>query len=163
VTSLVRTSVSHTVTQAREITYEENDDLVKGIQLVATLDANTTEICMSYDGNVYAVNEGPRPPLHHQCRTTTVPVLRSWKELGFDLKDMPEGTRASMNGQVAASIKYPEWLKQQPLEVQERALGKQAAQIFREASDKKIDLWMETVRQFNRPLTLNDLERLDIP
>lgn len=65
--TLVRTSATHVSAQAREATYDANDDLVKGVQYVATLDSRTTDICASLDGQVFPINEGERPPQHHQC------------------------------------------------------------------------------------------------
>lgn len=130
--SVVRTAVSHSANRSSEEVYKANTDMIKGVQLVATLDSKTTEICMSYDGKVYNVDDGPRPPFHHQCRTRTVPVIKSWKELGIDLKEAPAGTRASMNGQVSAKKTYPQWLKSQSAKVQNEALGPTRAKLFRE-------------------------------
>lgn len=112
--SILRTGVNHVSTQAREATYAENAAVIKGIQWVSTLDIRTSEICRSRDGMVFPINEGPRPPAHIRCRSTTVPVLRSWSELGlagFGLKDIPDVARASMNGSAAASVKYEDWIR----------------------------------------------------
>jgi len=129
----VRTAVNHVSTHAREATYEANDDVIKAVQIVATLDARTTDICMAQDGKTYPINEGWRPPGHHQCRTTTVPITKSWKELGIKGLDAPPaGTRASMNGQVPARQTYGAWLKKQPRKVQNSILGKERAELFRQ-------------------------------
>lgn len=130
-TAMTRTAVTHWTSAAREISYAENPDVIKGVQFVATLDSRTTDICASLDGQVFNVDEGPRPPMHHQCRSTTTPVLRSWKEMGIDLKEAPPGTRASINGQVSAKITYPEWLRQQPKAFQNEVLGPTKARLFR--------------------------------
>jgi SPP1 gp7 family putative phage head morphogenesis protein len=153
VESTVRTAANHVSTHAREDTYKENDDVVKGVEIVATLDGRTTEICMSEDGKVYDVGEGPRPPFHYNCRTTTVPVLKSWKELGIDLKEAPEGTRASLNGQVPAKQTYGAWLKRQPRAVQDEALGPARARLFR-SGKVKVDRFVDDRR---RKLTLKEL------
>jgi len=153
--ALVRTSVNHINTHARELTYEANSDLMKGVQFVATLDARTTEICMSLDGQVFAVGEGPRPPLHWGCRSGTVPVLKSWKALGIPLAEAPAGTRASMDGQVPATMTYPEWLRKQPREVQDDALGPTRAAMFR-SGKVSIDRFVDAR---NRPLSLEDIRR----
>ena len=153
VESTVRTAANHVSTNAREDTYKENDDVVKGVEIVATLDSRTTEICMSEDGQVYDVGEGPRPPFHYNCRTTTVPVLKSWKELGINLKEAPEGTRASMDGQVPAKQTYGQWLKKQSRAVQDDALGPKRAALFR-SGDVKIDRFVNNRR---RKLSLKEL------
>ncbi len=129
--TVVRTSVAEACQKARSELFAENEDVIKGEQLVATLDGRTTEICMGYDGKVYPVGEGPRPPFHYNCRTQVVPVLKSWKELGINLKEAPDGTRASMNGQVSDKLTYGTWLKTQPKEFQDDVLGKTRAELFR--------------------------------
>jgi SPP1 gp7 family putative phage head morphogenesis protein len=127
----VRTSLNHTANVARGTTYNENSDIIKGVQWVATLDGKTTRICASRDGKVYPVDKGPRPPAHINCRSSTAPVLKSWKELGIKLPDAPEGTRASMSGQVPASTTYEEFLRKQPNSFQDEFLGQKAGILFR--------------------------------
>lgn len=132
VEAIVRTAVNHTSNYAREAFYKENDDLVKGVAWVSTLDTRTTEICASRDGKVYPVDSGPRPPAHINCRSTTTPVLKSWKELGIPIDEMPAGTRASLDGQIAASTTYQGWLEKQSVERQNEVLGVTKAQLFRD-------------------------------
>ena len=67
----------------------------------------------------------------HNCRSTTTPVLKSWKELGIDLEEAPEGTRASLNGQVPASLTYSDFLRKQPVAFQDEFLGRTAGRLFR--------------------------------
>jgi hypothetical protein len=118
------------------------------------LDNRTTEICIGYDGKVYPINEGPRPPFHWQCRTQAVPVLKSWKQLGINLKEAPEGTRSSMNGQEAAKITYPEWLKKQPIEFQDEVLGPTRAKLWRSGKVK-----IDRFTQDGKLLTLDQLRK----
>ena len=134
VTALTRTALAHTSSVAREETFRKNEDLIKGEMIVATLDGHTTLICMNYDGQVFKIGEGPRPPFHWQCRTVTIPVVKSWKELGINLNEAPMGTRASMDGQVPASMNYEEFLRKQPDSFQDEVLGKQKAQWFRDGT-----------------------------
>ena len=74
--AIVRTAVNDVSAQVREATYEANTELVKGVQIVATLDLRTTPICRQQDGKVYPVGVGPRNPFHWKCRTTTISVLK---------------------------------------------------------------------------------------
>lgn len=134
--ALVRTAVQHTVSTAREYTYKDNADLIKGWQYVATLDSRTSLICASLDGQKFPIGEGPQPPQHINCRSSTVPVMKSWKELGLNLNEAPAGTRASMNGQVPEKTTYGEWLRSQPTSVQDEALGTTRAQLFRKGGLK---------------------------
>lgn len=140
--AMVRTAVNHTVAVAREETYSQNADIVKGVKWVATLDSRTSETCRGLDGQVFPMNKGPRPPAHVNCRSTTVPVLKSWKELGISLGEAPEGTRASMDGQVSASQTYSKWLRGRGQDFQDEVLGKTKAELFRKGGlelDKFID------------------------
>lgn len=71
----VRT-VTNTISQtAREQVWLENE--IKMVEYVATLDNRTTLICAGYDGTRWRISNKnrPKPPLHWNCRSTTVAVL----------------------------------------------------------------------------------------
>ena len=91
----VRTGTNHTATVSRQVTYETNNEIIKGWQFVATLDGRTSAICKSLDGKVYELDEGPFPPRHPNCQSVDVPVLKSWRELGMDIEEPEQATRAS--------------------------------------------------------------------
>jgi len=137
------------------MTFEANSDIVKGVQVVATLDTRTCETCMAEDGKVYNVGEGVRSPLHPGCRCTITPILKSWQELGIPAKDIDAGTRASMDGQVPASMTYGEWLEGQPRDVQDEALGPTRAEMFR-SGEVTIDRFTDDK---GRPMTLEQIRR----
>lgn len=152
--SIVRTTVNHVSTQAREETFREMGNVVKGVQWVSTLDTRTTAVCQSRDGDVFEVGQGPRPPAHWGCRSTVVPVVRSLREiLGKKAQDEPESTRASMDGQVAGRVTYGEWIEQQPAAIQNEALGVQRAKLLRAGKITVDDL----VTRTGRPLTIDEL------
>jgi SPP1 gp7 family putative phage head morphogenesis protein len=130
-TAIIRTAVAHTANVTRERVMSANDDLIKGEQYVATLDARTTAECASLDGKIFEIGEGPIPPIHIGCRSTRVAVLKSWRELGLDVDDAPETTRASYNGQVPADETYSSWLGKQPAEIQDEFLGVERGRLFR--------------------------------
>ena len=121
------------------------------------MDSRTTDVCISLDSKVFPVDEGERPPMHFQCRSTTVPILKSWKELGINLKEAPPGTRASMDGQVPDTLTYSKWIKGQSVSVQNEVLGKGKAQIFRRG---KLPI-TRFVDARNKPLTLKQLTSLE--
>lgn len=137
--ALVRTSINHATNQGRQMVWEANSDIIKGVRWVSTLDNRTSPICQHRDGRVGPVStldgwtppEGAdlldppfaRPPAHPNCRSTTVSVLKSWKELGFKMDELPAGTRAAMDGQVPASMTYFQWLAKQSDDVQKDVLG----------------------------------------
>lgn len=126
----VRTAVSHTANAARDRLYQGNAKHIKGVQWVAVLDGRTSAVCRARDGMVYPVDSGPRPPAHPNCRSSTIPVLKSLREMGID-RDQPKSTRASMNGQVAGDLTYDAWLRKQPREFQDGVLGVAKADLFR--------------------------------
>ena len=90
--ALVRTSVQVVANEARIATYESNRDVVKYIEWVTTLDSLTSLTCQSLDGKKWTVGAFkpvrpntktfPGPTAHWNCRSTQVPVLKSWEELG---------------------------------------------------------------------------------
>jgi len=150
---IARTAVSNVVHQAKEEVFKKNRDLVRKVQWVATLDDRTSLICINYDGKMFDVGYGERPPAHFNCRSTVVPVTPSWQEFG--VTDPPPATRASMNGAVPAKMTYKQWLKKQPKAVQVKVLGKKRAELYR-SGQVKIDRFVGKDMQ---PLTLKQLAR----
>ena len=148
----VRTAINHTVTQTREETYKENRKLIKKVQWVSTLDNKTSFTCISLDGKVFPIDRGQRPPAHFNCRSTTTPVLESFKRFG--LKDPPPSTRASLNGQVSEKLKYPDWFKKQPASLQKEVLGPARYKLWKSG---KVDV-DKFVDRRNAPLTVRQLE-----
>lgn len=153
--AVVRTACNHVSTHARDATYWANRDLLSGIRIVATLDSRTTPRCQREDGKVYPVGDGPRPPFHVGCRTTTVPETKTNKELGIDLPEAPAGQRASADGPVPANWTYGQWLRRQKAAVQDEALGKTRGALFRRGG---LDISKFTDRR-GRQFTLAELRR----
>ena len=149
----VRTAVTGVTNGAREKLFEANREFISAVRWVSVLDSRTTPICQARDGMIFPVNEGPRPPAHHNCRSTTVPIVKSAKALG--LKDITAGERASMNGQVPADLTYGQWLKKQSAEVVKDVLGPTRAALFLKGG--------VTVERFvtdqGRSYTLDELRR----
>lgn len=143
VESVVRTALSHTAEVAREQVYDANADLLKGEGWHSTLDTRTTNWCRVRDGKLYEV--GTHRPIGHKipwlqgpgrihwcCRSTSVPVTKSWKELGLPFEELSPSTRASMDGQVAAEQTYGQWLSRQSRARQEEVLGPTRVKLIRE-------------------------------
>lgn len=154
--AVVRTAVQHVGDVARLEVYKANSDIVESEQWVATLDSRTTEICMALDGQVFPLDEGPRPPAHINCRSVRVPKLAP------EFEFLSEGaTRASVNGQVDAGLSYFDWLKTQPADFQDVALGPTRGQLFREGG---LSAGRFAALQLGRdfaPLTLAEMRKLE--
>jgi len=159
VRSAVRTMANGVSSQAREDTWAKNDDIVEKVQFIATLDRRTTDICAGLDGKMYKINEGPRPPMHIQCRSTTTPVLKSWREMGIDLTEMKPATRAQMPGSRGLATEkttYGQWLKRQNKGVQADVLGKERAKLFR-SGKVQIDEFVDYSKATPRSYTIEEL------
>jgi SPP1 gp7 family putative phage head morphogenesis protein len=164
--TMVRTATNHVSNIARQKTYEENDDIVIGYEILATLDGRTSDICRGYDGLVVKHKDKvkPMPPFHPNCRTTTSPVL----DARFTADD-EAGTRASAGvtggKQVDANKSYYQWLKDQGATGKHgRAfvtdvLGKERADLFLNGG-LTIDKFKQlTMDELFRPLPLKDLRK----
>jgi SPP1 gp7 family putative phage head morphogenesis protein len=122
--AMMRTSVQHAASSAQVAVYEANDDIIEGYIWISTLDDRTSSQCRSLDTMQFEIGKGPLPPLHINCRSTTIPKIK-----GVDL--LSEAQRASPDGPVAADTSYYEWLKRQSKSTQEEILGKKQAALFR--------------------------------
>lgn len=154
--AMVRTSSQHVAQQARMATWAKNDDLVQGYSILATLDSVTSQICRSLDGEKFELGKGPVPPLHPNCRSTTLP------ELGPEFDFLDEGaTRSSEFGYVDAKQTYYDWLKTQPRKFVDDAIGPARAKLLLEG-----DMTTQQFKDLNlgknfEPRTLADMARLN--
>src|SRR6185503_16327289 len=131
--------------------YSANNDLVKGVQWVATLDSRTTPACQVRDGLQYDLNHRPvghsvpwetgPGRLHWGCRWTSVPVLKSWRELGIRGGEVTQGMRASFNGQVPGRTTFGDWITRQSAAVQGEVLGVSRARALRAGDTSFADLY----------------------
>jgi SPP1 gp7 family putative phage head morphogenesis protein len=92
--ALVRTAINHVSTAAKDKVFNENKNLIKSVTYTATLDSKTTPRCQSLDNTVWPIDSGPRPPQHFRCRSTMTPNLRTYRELGINVDEPAESTRA---------------------------------------------------------------------
>lgn len=164
--ALVRTSVSAVASEARRQTYRENDDVVKGIQQVSTLDGRTTDICIAYAGASWDLDGNPINgtklpyngglPRHWGERSSEIPITKTFRELGLDIDEFPKGTRSSMDGEVAADLTFDAFLKGKSKSFQDDLLGRGRAELWR---DGKITL-QQLVGGDGNPLTLEQLRKI---
>ena len=150
--AVVLTVANHVGNQTRIETWKEYDELFEGMEYIAVLDIRTTILCASRDGKIYPFDKLPHLPAHYRCRSTLSPKIKPEYELSTDT------TRASMNGQIKASMNYGDWLKTQSNAVQNEVLGKERAKLFR---DGKITL-DKFVSKNGDVLTLEELKAKDL-
>ena len=152
--TVVRTSVQHVASAARQETWEGNSKIIKRYQFLATLDGSTSQICRSLDLKEFELKKGPIPPLHPNCRSTTIPVISD------KYKFLTEGEkRSSPTGPVDGDKSYYEWLKGQSSKVQGEVLGKKRAALFQAMGSEKF-----SALQFDKtwtPLTLDEMQVIE--
>lgn len=165
--ALVQTSVQTVAAEARRATYEENEDVIKGIRQISTLDSNTSVICVGYSGAAWKLDAKRTPiapntlpynggvPRHWNCRSIETPITKTFRELGIDIDEPEESTRSSVDGQIAANTTMSAFLARKPKSFVDDLLGPGRAELWR---DKKITL-QQLLDQQGRPLTLDELER----
>jgi len=130
VMTIVRTSVNQVQNAVSQASYASNGNVTQRYEYVATLDARTSTICGNLDGRTFKYNEGPVPPQHFNCRSTTVPIIDD-----DDLRRKFPDTRPSATGRVPQNTNYATWLKDNPA-IQEKALGNKK-RFFNYLIDKK--------------------------
>ena len=122
--AMVRTAVQHAASEATREMYRDNDDIIEGYRWISTLDSRTSSQCRALDLEQFEIGKGPVPPLHINCRSSTIPKIE-----GVDL--LSHTTRASEDGQVPADMSYYEWLQSKDPEFQDEVLGPRRGELFR--------------------------------
>lgn len=154
--TVINTATQHVASAARLDLWERNADIVEKYQWVSTLDRKTSQQCKSLDGQIFEPGKGPLPPIHPNCRSTTIGVLNP----KFDFLKAGR-TRSSELGYVPGDQSFYSWLKTQDQTFQETALGKTRARLFRDGG-----LTEERFRALNigrdfEPLSLVDMKRIE--
>ena len=165
-TAIALTGAGAIVSEIRQAFFEANDDVIKCYKYQATLDTRTSELCRAYDGLIWDKDykpighnfpfRKPRVNTHFNCRSTIIPVTKSWDELDVEGMDEASGrTRSSMNGYVPQDMTFNDWLKTQSPEVIEKTLGKGRAELFMQGKITMRDL----ITQQGRSVNLEDLAK----
>lgn len=179
----IRTQINAIGDTARLQTFKANADFVKKEMILATLDHRTSLICQFYDGQVFDLGKGPRPPFHPNCRSLTIPLFDG--ESADDIvgkrpsvnagPGYERGDNVTRTGRVrkprkgdgkftvkqtnASQTRYDNFLRRQPASYQDDVLGVRKGQLFRK-NNLTIDDMVKTTKNgyFERPLTLTELE-----
>ena len=134
---LIRTEAAFITEQATKDSYEKYG--VEEYEYSATLDLRTSEICSELDNKVFKVSEAITgvnyPPMHVNCRSTTVPVVR-WE--GEETEDDVRIYRDPITGKNNyAKVKdYAEWKDMQYEKYGESKITAEQKKIRNKASDK---------------------------
>lgn len=166
VTALVQTSVQAVANDARRNTYKSNDDIVKGIQQVSTLDSHTSLTCVAYSGCQWDLDFNPigkkklpykgGTPRHFNCRSIEIPLTKTFREMGIDIDEPKPTTRASDEGPIAADTTFEGFLGRKTKAYQDEMLGEGRAELWRAGKITLRDL----VNGEGRPRTLQELNEL---
>lgn len=112
VEGFVRTTLNHAVTVTRTAAFEVNTPQV---QWISVLDAITSLTCADLHATIHEHGEGPRPPLHWNCRSQVI---------GYDPAFPVNVPR------------FSDWLKFQDEEMQNDILGPTRATLYRDGKLK---------------------------
>lgn len=162
--SIVRTAVNSIASTSRDEVFRQNDDIVWGYTILATLDTRTSDTCRYFDGKTYRYsdNYNPKPPFHFSCRTQITAEFyneklnRTGSTRSANFKggeDLKEGKV----GQVDATKQYYEILKQQPKSQQDAVLGKARGLIFRNSGLSAQEFRDALTDRMGNPLTLAEM------
>ena len=144
--SLARTSIASIANQVREETYIANSDVVSGVKFLAVLDSDTTRVCRAHAGDEWKYRDGlwipvggahsyVQPPLHFNCRSTTIPIMYPASTLAkrapIKLKVVPKVKKSSLGVPIPPVVRGKPtkfenadvWLSAQTVEYQQEVLG----------------------------------------
>lgn len=181
----LRTAVAHGAGISRDATQRANARVIPKYRFLAVLDGRTSDICISYSGQVFVNGKGPIPPMHHLCRSTTAPVfdiqevadrvtiptvtearpdwqreldfLAESRKTGKTVKQIRRAWAKRAFGEVPVETTYPQWLKTQPAVFQDEVLGRTRGIWFRQG---KLDLQNFVDHSGNR-YTIEQLAKRD--
>jgi len=137
--TLTRTSITATQSAALANVVSANKSLIKGYVFTAILDSRTSPICSHHNGKIYDVGDTTYlPPLHWNCRSTLVPIVKSKKELQeskstrVNKEELSKVKPERMTGNTKPVEGFGAWLSKQGFATQEKILGGfEKANLFR--------------------------------
>ena len=159
---LIRTEAAFITEQAAKDSYEKYG--VEEYEYSATLDLRTSEICSELDNKVFKVSEAITganyPPMHVNCRSTTVPVVR-WE--GEETEDDVRIYRDPITGKNNyAKVKdYAEWKDMQYEKYGESKVPAEQKKIRNKASDKlQYDRYKEVLDKNILPVSFTEFQEI---
>ena len=153
--AIARTGIQHSAINARQQFGNDNEDVIEGKQFIAVLDKRTSNGCKARDKQVVPLNSPLNPPFHVNCRTSVIFIVKE-KYRG---KNQVATYRRAGSERIDYEDSYFDWLKRQPEEFQNDALGVTRAKLLREGgltSKEFADLSLD--KNFE-PLTLEEMKK----
>lgn len=150
--AIVRTAVQHVSSKARFEFWKANEEYIEGYRWESTIDNRTSQQCRSLDGRVFKVGHGPEPPIHINCRSTTVAELDDeydWLKKG--------ATRSSQDGYIDANESYYDWLRRQSKETQDDILGPTMGKVFRDGGVTNEQFAKMNLGKNFKPITIAEM------
>ena len=165
--TLARTAVSTISNDARMQTINENEDIFKGYVWKSTFDGRVRPEHLLRDGSEWGLDKKglnekgkkysfARVPFGFNCRCILLPLIKSFRELGIDLDEVPDRVRASMDGSVPAEITASEWFKTKDKAFQKQYLGEGRYNLYKEGKISLSDL----ISKSGETLTIKELVAL---
>lgn len=118
---IVRSEYTRVANQAALTLFDQNRDLLKGVQWLATLDDRTCLQCGVIDGKTWSDPTDALVPVvdtHPSCRCVLTPVFKSAASLG-----LPRSLRQTFTGSTPPALRYQDWFAQQDATMQQEILG----------------------------------------
>ena len=106
-TTMARTLCSGVANNAKDQFYQENDDVVIGVEWLDTLDSRTCSRCGGLSRKRWKTKEPhPVPPAHHNCRCVLIPVTEL-TDLGDDAFRQAANADFDAEAKELYETKYP--------------------------------------------------------
>nr|CBA72297.1 conserved hypothetical phage protein [Arsenophonus nasoniae] len=166
-TTIAKTAINHLQATARNHFAEANRDILAGKQWLSTLDNKTSPACIIRDQLKYTLEgkpighkvpylQGPGK-IHWNCRSTETLITKSWRQLGIDVDEMDESTRASMDGQILAETTFLQWIQRQPAWRQKQVFGEVRYRLMKEGGMHPAQFYSDK----GEFITLDKLKEID--
>lgn len=166
---VVRTANTAIAKEAREIFARDNMEgpgaVVSGIVQITFFDARTTAVCLAYAGKRWRLQDGEWAPVGHAlphnggvprhpgCRSSEMPVVMSWEEMGIPADLATPEIREFFDGQIPAGQAGSDLFAAASPATRRAALGVGVSGLLESGAITVDDL----VDRFGRPRSLKDI------
>lgn len=164
-TTLVNTNFSQAEALVKNDIAEKNSTVIKGMEFTAILDSRTSKLCSGYDGLIQPVDKIKiRPPLHWNCRSTLVPILKSKAQLLesnsplLDKSQLVGVPDYQLTGASPLKEDFTEWLRRQSMPTKLKYLDTEEKVTLFEQGQLKVSDFFNTL---GRPISLAALRVKD--